>query len=618
LSSENSMEGLIQCAANFVPLSPISFIERAAHFYGDRTSIVYGEDRYSWKETHERCVKLASALSCLEISRGDIVAALAPNVPALYELHFAVPMAGAVISALNTRLDADTLSLILKQLEAKLMFVYCKYIDTAKKACKILSQTETIPPKLVLVPDYSNRAATPSSFTTDGLLDYNGLMAMGQPDFEILRPNNECDSISVNYTSGSTGVPKGEVYSHRAAYLNSVLDYSNRAATPSSFTTDGLLDYNGLMAMGQLDFEILRPNNECDPISVNYTSGSTGVPKGAVYSHRAAYLNSVAQILRYDIRQTSVFLWTVDMFRCNGWCLAWTMAALGGINICIESPSARIIFDAIRLHNVTHICGPPAILNMLAKASANDQSHVRHRVNLIVAGALPPNGVVNKIQELGFNIIVGYGMTEVLGPLTVQSWNSPNEGHRDEFDTLLVEGVDVKDQNTMGSVPHDGKTLGEVMFRGNTIMSGYLKNLKASQEAFKGGWFRTGDIGVWHSDGRVQMKDRVTDLVTTGLEAVSTLEVERVLLSYPKVLEAAVVARPDDALGETPCAFVKLKDGCSATSKEIVEFCGQRLVDFMVPKTIVFGNLPVNATGKVQKFVLREKAKALNSLATVD
>lgn len=549
------MEGVVQCSANYTPLTPVSFLERAANVYGDKVSIIYGADKTTWGETHKRCIKLASALVHLGISRGDIVVAFAPNIPALLELHFGVPMAGAIISALNTKLDTTMLALLLEQLEAKMIFVYYEFIEVVLEALTMLSKRKGKPPQLVLIGD----------------------------------------------------------------------QYDQKSSSIVKETPPGSLNYNDLLAMGQADFEIIRPNNECDPISVNYTSGSTGVPKGAIYSHRATYLNSLATIFRIDMRRMPVFLWTVDMFRCNGWCFTWAVAAIGGTNICLGSTlTAKLIFDAIFVHNVTHLCGKPIILNIIAESPACDQRKLPFKVDIIAAGALPTTQVLNKVVELGFNVNHGYGMTEALGPAIVTPWTPESQccstldeqaktKRREGRHNLMIDGVDVKDPNSMKSIPCDGKTIGEVMFKGNTMMSGYLKNPKATQEAFKGGWYRTGDIAVRHPGGCIEMKDRAKDIIIScGGEIVSTIEVEAVLLSHPKVLEAAVVG---SNCTNRPCAFVKMKEGCGGAceAEEIIEFCGERLPKYMVPHSVVFGDLPVNSTGKIQKFLLREKAKAIGT-----
>ncbi|XP_041016351.1 probable acyl-activating enzyme 1, peroxisomal [Juglans microcarpa x Juglans regia] len=567
------MEGVVQCSANYTPLSPISFLERAAIVYGDKVSMVYGTEKTSWKETHQRCIKLASSLvQYFGISRGDTVAAIAPNVPALYELHFGVPMAGAVLSALNTKLDATMLALLLEQLEAKIIFIYYEFVEVVFDALNILSDREGKPPVQVLV-----------------------LIA-------------ESDQITAP----------------------SILTKETPAGCSLEY-------YNALLARGRADFEIVPLKNECDPISVNYTSGSTGIPKGAIYSHRAAYLNSLAAVFRSDMRQMPVFLWTVDMFRCNGWCFTWAMAALGGTNIFLRTElSSKFIFDAIYIHKVTHLCGAPTILNIIADAPATDhQSPLPSRVNITVAGALPPPQILMKVTELGFNISHGYGMTEALGPAAILGpWESRLENSskfimdeqterikgREGLHNLIMDGVDVKDPKTMKSTPCDGKTIGEVMLKGNALMLGYIKNPKVAQEAFRGGWYHSGDLAIRHPDGFVQIKDRAKDIIISSEgEAISTLEVEAVLLSHPKVLNAAVVGRACDGhpLGDqAPYAFVKLKKECDVcTAEEIIKFCGDRLPKYMAPHGVVFGDLPVNSTGKIQKFVLREKVNIAAGLA---
>lgn len=551
------MEGLLQGPANYVPLTPISFLERAAFVYSDKVSIVFGNTRYTWRQTHERCLKLASALTRMKISRGDIVAVMAPNVPALYELHFAVPMAGATLCALNVSLDEHALTIILHRLRPKIIFVDSELVHLVSKVIHNKNDTQ-------------------------------------------LQENHQ---------------------DHKPL-LVAIHDVSLDRQTQRVLEVP---EYEQTLAMGESDFQAISPADECDPISVNFTSGSTGTPKAVAYSHRAAYLNSLGLLLRYDMGKSPVFLWTVDMFRCNGWCFTWAMAALGGVNVCIRNVSAKIIFDSIQLYKVTHLCGKPTILNMIADSPPVDQKPLPSVVDVIIAGAFPTNPLLKRVQELGFNIVYGYGMTEALGPALIRPWRSSQHHHHDDdndhddhnlkcregLHNITLEAVDVKDPTTMRSVPHDGETIGEVMLRGNTLMAGYLDNLVATQKAFSGGWFRTGDVGVRHADGCIEMKDRARDVIVLGKEVISTLDIEAVLLSHPKVAEAAVVAQNDVIAGQVPCAFVKLKEGRSSDPEEIIEFCAGRLQKAaMVPKTVCFGELPVNSTGKVQKSVLRERADA--------
>ncbi|KAL4569081.1 hypothetical protein LXL04_024708 [Taraxacum kok-saghyz] len=536
------LESYRQCGANYVPLSPISFLQRAAFVYEQAPSIIYGDVAYTWKETHDRCLRLASALSVLGVNIGQVVVALGPNVPALYELHFGVPMAGAILSALNTSLDSPSLAITLQQLEPKIIFLHHQHLQTVLEAFRLLPPEESAPPRLVLITKKNSTTFPPNT------LHYNDLLSLGNPDFKII-----------------------------------------------------------------------TPNNECDPISINFTSGSTGRPKGAIYSHRAAYLNSLAVIFQYDMRKRPVFLWTVDMFRCNGWCFPWAVAALGGTNICIEEVTSEVIFDSIVIHKVTHLCGPPTILEMIASSNANKQPIISSSVDVIVAGVLPPLEILSKVERFGFKIHHGYGMTEALGPMTHRSIRTSNEKDNDHNNmircregthNILMEDVDVKDPETMKSVPLDGKTIGEVVFRGNVVMSGYLKNLERTEMAFKGGWYRTGDLGVRNHNGDIVIKDRVIDSIVYKGEIVSTIEIEQVIRSHPLVKEVAVVGKHDHVLGQSPCAFVTLKDDCCLSSKDIIKFCEDELLPpNMIPTHVIFGILPKNSTGKVMKFVLRENAK---------
>ncbi|KAJ3681964.1 hypothetical protein LUZ60_014537 [Juncus effusus] len=539
------MEGSVRCEANYVPLSPLSFLERAAVVYAGRTAVVYGGKSYTWRETRTRCLKMASALSSLGISRGDVVAVLAANVPAMYELHFSVPMAGAILCTLNTRHDASMLSILLNHSDAKALFVESHFIQTARTALKLLSQS---------------------------------------------KPNKSPLLITI-----SDSGPKA---SHGA-------------------------DYEAVLASGQDGFEIKWPLDECNPISLNYTSGTTSRPKGVVYSHRGAYLNSISTLLSNDIVTMPVFLWTVPMFHCNGWCLTWAVAAQGGVNVCVRNVTAKAIFDNVALHKVTYLAGAPTVLNMVINAPVSERKPLHGKVVFITGGAPPPPDVLSKMEELGFQIGHGYGLTETYGPATTCTWKPewdslPHEQRAklkalQGLNNVCLEEVDVKDPITMKSVPLDGRTMGEVMFRGNTIMSGYYKDLDATKEAMKGGWLRSGDLGVKHPNGYIQLKDRSKDIIISGGENISTIEVESVIYGHPAVLEAAVVGRPDEYWGETPIAFVSLKDGVKVSEKEIIEFCRARLPHYMAPREVVFEELPKTSTGKIQKFVLREKAKNMRS-----
>ncbi|XP_022137950.1 probable acyl-activating enzyme 1, peroxisomal [Momordica charantia] len=548
------MEGMERCSANCVSLTPITFLERSAAVYGDRASLVYGRVRYTWRDTLQRCTRLASALVRKGISRGDVVAALAPNIPAMYELHFAVPMAGAVLCTLNMRHDAAMVSTLLSHSEAKIIFVDYQFLPMVKRAIKLMSKTTEKLPLVVVIQEYDQ----PSSCI-------NG--------------------------------------------VDSALED---------------LEFESLLATGEVDFKIRRPKDEWDPISLNYTSGTTSRPKGVIYSHRGAYLNTLSTVLLNDMPSLPVYLWTVPMFHCNGWCFSWGVAAQGGTNICQRTVTAKEIFANISQHNVTHMGGAPTVLNMIINAPISEQKPLPGKVTVMTGGAPPPSHVLYKMRALGFLIIHSYGLTETYGPATVCSWKPEWDSLPEDQQAKLnsrqglqhvgLEGVDIKDPVTMESAPADGKTMGEVMFRGNTVMSGYLKDLKATQEAFNGGWFRSGDLGVRHPDGYIELKDRSKDIIISGGENISSIEVESVLYSHPSILEVAIVGRPDDHWGETPCAFVKLKDGCSANGEEIIKFCREHLPHYMAPRSVVFRDLPKTSTGKIQKFVLKEEATAMGSL----
>jgi len=474
------------------------------------------------------------------------VAVLAHNIPATYELQFAVPMSGAVLCTLNTHQDSSMISLLLNHCDAKILFVDHQLLDIAKGAIEILSKSTTKLPILVLILD-----------------------------------SDENTSVSSN-----------------------------------------TLIYENLIAEGKLDFEVRRPKDECDTISISYTSGTTSTPKGVIFSHRGAYLNSLATIIINEMKSTSVYLWCVPMYHCNGWCVPWSIAAQGGTNVCLRNVTDKDIFDNIFKHNVTHMGGAPALLNMLINSPI--RKPLTGKVVVMSGGAPPPPDIFSSAKELGFDVTHAYGMTETYGPASICTWKPewaslPPDTQakmrvRQGVQHLGMEELDIKDPVTMKSVPADAKTVGEVMFRGNNVMNGYLKDLKATQDAFEGGWFRTGDMGVKHADGYIEVTDRATDVIISGGENISTIQLEGVIFSHPAVFEAAVVGRPDEYWGETPCAFVKLKEGYNATEEEIIQFCQKHLPSFMAPQTVVFGDLPKTSTGKTQKYVLRGKAKAMGSL----
>ncbi|XP_009772939.1 isovalerate--CoA ligase AAE2-like [Nicotiana sylvestris] len=545
-----SIEGLIKCEANHVPLTPLSFLERAANVFRDRTSVIYGSKvKYTWDETHVRCVKLASALVQLGISRGDVVATLAPNVPAMQELHFAVPMAGAVLCTLNTRHDSAMVSTLLMHSEAKVIFVDQQLLKIAQGALDLIADNKLKPPLLVVI---------------------------------------------------------------------------SESGDPPPIDDSSTHEYDSLLKSGENHFAIRWPISEFDPISVNYTSGTTSRPKGVVYSHRGAYLNTIATFLLHEMSSFPTYLWTVPTFHCNGWCLVWGLAALGGTNICLRNVSPKDIFENISLYKVTHMGGAPTVLNKIVNSPPCDRQPLPHKVKIMTGGSPPPPQIISKMEELGFGVHHLYGLTETYGPGTYCMWKPewdslpPDEKFvlkaRQGVQHLCLEEVDVKDSMTMEKVPADGKAIGEIMFRGNTVMSGYLKDTKATEEAFRGGWFHSGDLAVKHRDGYIEVKDRLKDIIISGGENISTVEVERVLYSHPAVLEAAVVARPDNHWGQTPCAFVKLKEGFSIGDQEIINFCRDNLPHYMAPRTVIFEDIPKTSTGKIQKFILREKAKALGSL----
>ncbi|MSP89710.1 MAG: acyl-CoA synthetase [Alphaproteobacteria bacterium] len=532
--------GLDRRPANFTPLSPIGFLARAARAFPDHTAVIAGERRFTYRQFRERCHRLASALALRGIGRGDTVAVLAPNVPAMLEAHFAVPMAGAVINTINTRLDAANIGFILDHGEAKAFLVDAELAPVAAEALKVARAK----PLVVRIDD---PAVSPSDF---GDIEYEALLAEGDPSF--------------------TPVPVAD---------------------------------------------------EWDAIALNYTSGTTGDPKGVVFSHRATYLNALSNLPSFRIAPNPVYLWTLPMFHCNGWCFTWSITAAAGTHVCLRRLDPATVFDLIERHGVNHACGAPVVLNLLLHAAEITKTRPSRTVDFVVGGAPPPAALLEKMERLNFRITHGYGLTETLGPSSVCDWHSEwNEKPvieraalmaRQGVPTYGIEDLTVVDPVTMAPVPADGQTLGEIVVRGSTIMSGYLKNAPTTGAAFAQGWFHTGDLAVMHPDGYVEIRDRAKDIIISGGENISSLEVEGVLYRHPAVLEAAVVARPDARWGEHPCAFIALKPGESADAATIIAWCRTNLAHFKVPRTVVFGPLPKTATGKVQKHLLRERARAL-------
>jgi fatty-acyl-CoA synthase len=534
-------KGLDRNPANYTPLTPVSFLAKAAYTYPLKTAVIHGSVRRNWRETYERCRKLASALARRGIRRGDTVAAMLPNVPAMVEMHFAPAMLGAVLNTLNTRLDAETIAFMLDHGEARVVFCDREFSGTLSDALQRVKS----PPLVIDVDDPL-------------------------------------------YEGGGAAI--------------------------------GSIEYEAFLAEGDPGFEWQPPTDEWDAIALNYTSGTTGNPKGVVYHYRGAYLNAVNNILDWSMPKHPVYLWTLPMFHCNGWCFNWTIAAAAGTNVCLRKVDAKPILELIRAHKVTHYCGAPIVHSMLLNAPAEWRKGIDHEVHCLVAAAPPPAAVIEGMGRMGFDITHVYGLTETYGPAAVcakhEEWaelaleEQVRRNGRQGVAYLLEEGMTVMDPETMQPVPADGETMGEIMFRGNITMKGYLKNPTATEEAFRGGWFHSGDLAVMHPDGYVKIKDRSKDVIISGGENISSQEVEDVLHGHPAVMLAAVVAQPDPKWGETPCAFVELKEGASATEAEIVEFCRARMARFKAPKTVVFGALPRTSTGKIQKFLLRERAKS--------
>jgi fatty-acyl-CoA synthase len=536
-------QDLARNPANFAPLTPLSFLERAAYVYPDQVSVIHGAQRHTWKETYARCRRLASALARRGIGVGDTVAVMLPNIPAMVEAHFGVPMTGATLNTLNTRLDAEAIGFMLEHGQAKVLITDLEFSATIEKVLK--------------------------------------------PGIEVI------DVEDPAYKGGKR--------------------LGNKT-------------YEELLAEGDPEFAWRWPQDEWEAISLNYTSGTTGNPKGVVYHHRGAYLNAVGNILVWGMPHHAVYLWTLPMFHCNGWCFPWTLAANAGTNVCLRKVDAQVVFDLIKRHRVTHYCGAPIVHQMLINAPDELKRGIEHKVSGLVAAAAPPASMIEGMQKMGFDVTHVYGLTETYGPATVCAKHPEWErmpladqvrlNGRQGVRYTVEEGLAVMDAETMKPVPADGETMGEIMFRGNITMKGYLKNPKATQEAFAGGWFHSGDLAVMQPDGYLKIKDRSKDVIISGGENISSLEVEDVLYRHPAVMAAAVVARPDPKWGETPCAFVELRPGVSVSETEIIEFCRSQLARFKAPRAVVFGELPKTSTGKIQKFVLREKAKSTAAIDT--
>ena len=540
MNSKNIYEiDLDQNQANFAHLTPLSFIERCSSVYPRKVSLIHGDKEYTWAETYKRCCLLASALLKMGIGKGDTVAFMGANTPETFEGHFGVPMTGAVLNALNVRLDAKAIAFILEHAEAKVLFTDREYSDTIKTVLELVPQELTV-------------------------------IDIDDPFF-----------------SG------GELL--------------------------GSEDYEAFLKKGDDDYSCFQIEDEWQAISLNYTSGTTGDPKGVVFHHRGAYLNAISNNLCWDMTAHPIYLWTLPMFHCNGWCFPWGLAAAAGTSICLRHVRDAAILDSMKKHNVSHFCGAPVVLNTIVNADDSLKVGIKKGIKAMTAGAAPPAAVIAGMENMGFIVTHVYGLTETYGPCVVcapqDGWAELSINERAEL--LARQGVRaplqdelmVADPETLTPVPKDGKTMGEIFMRGNLVMKGYLKNPKTTAESFKGGWFHSGDLAVWDEEGYAQIKDRSKDIIISGGENISSLEVESVLFKHPKIMEAAVVAASDEKWGEVPCAFVSLKADQEMEVDELIAYCREELAGFKIPKKVVFGTIAKTSTGKVQKFLLRETAE---------